>query len=100
MANDYRIDVTSNQQTNSNDQPVPLADGIPERTIRAPGNVHDGSNQRFVRVTYGLPVANEIFGLTLDITDLNGFYLSGEFDRNRQHQRYPRRATADPTEHT
>ncbi|MFH1566661.1 MAG: hypothetical protein ABIL09_01585 [Gemmatimonadota bacterium] len=100
VANDYRIDVTSNQQTNSNDQPVPLADGIPERTVRAPGNVRDGSNQRFVQITYGLPVANEIFGLTLDITDLNGFYLSGEFDRNRQHKRYPRRATSDPTQHT
>lgn len=100
VANDYRIDVTSNLQTNSNDQPVPLSEGIAERTLRAPGNVMDGSNQRFVQITYGLPVANEIFGVTLDVTDLGGFYLAAEFDRNRQHKRYPRRATSDPTEHT
>jgi hypothetical protein len=99
VANDFRIDVTSNRQLNRNDQSVALSEGIPERTIRAPGNVKDGSNQRFVSIEYGLPVANEIFGLTLDVTDLNGFYLSGEWDRNRQHHRYPRRRTTDPTAH-
>jgi hypothetical protein len=76
LANDYRIDVTSNRQLNSNGQPVLLSEGIPERTIRADGNVQDGSNQRFIRVNYGLPVANEIFGVTVDITDVAGFYLS------------------------
>jgi len=99
LANDYRIDVTSNRQLNSNGQPVLLSDGIPERTVRADGNVKDGSNQRFVRVNYGLPVANEIFGVTLDVTDVAGFYLSAEWDRNRQHFRYPRRSEIDVTKH-
>lgn len=99
LANDYRIDVTSNRQLNSNGQPVLLSEGIPERTIRADGNVQDGSNQRFIRVNYGLPVANEIFGVTVDITDVAGFYLSGEWDRNRQHFRYPRRSENDVTKH-
>ena len=99
LANDYRIDVTSNRQLNSNGQPVLLSDGIPERTVRADGNVKDGSNQRFVRVNYGLPVANEIFGVTLDVTDVAGFYLSAEWDRNRQHFRYPRRSEVDVTKH-
>lgn len=99
LANDYRIDVTSNRQLNANGQPVAISEGIPERTVRAPGNVQDGSNQRFVNVQYGLPVANEIYGVTLDITNLSGFFLSAEYDRNRQNQRYPLRAQTDVTEH-
>ena len=99
LANDYRIDVTSNRQLNANGQPVLLSEGIPERTVRADGNVQDGSNQGFVRVKYGLPVANEIFGFTLDIMDVSGFYFSGEYDRNRQHFRYPRRSEIDVTQH-
>ncbi|MEE2627796.1 MAG: hypothetical protein VX670_04835, partial [Candidatus Latescibacterota bacterium] len=99
LANDYRIDVTSNRQLNANGQPVLLSEGIPERTVRADGNVQDGSNQRFVRVNYGLPVANEIFGVTIDVSDVGGFYLSGEWDRNRQHFRYPRRSESDVTKH-
>ncbi len=99
LANDYRIDLTSNRQLNANDQPVLLSEGIPERTLRAPGNVRDGSNQGFVSVKYGLPVANEIFGGTIDITDVGGFFLSAEYDRNRQHFRYPRRTEVDVTNH-
>ena len=100
LANDYRIDVTSNRQLNANGQPVLLSEGIPERTVRADGNVQDGSNQGFVRVNYGLPVANEIFGITIDVTDLGGgFFLSGEWDRNRRHFRYPRRTENDVTNH-
>lgn len=37
LANDYRIDVTSNRQLNANGQPVLLSEGIPERTVRADG---------------------------------------------------------------
>ena len=99
LANDYRIDLTSNRQANRNFQPVLLSEGIPERTVRADGNVKDGSNQGFVRVKYGLPVANEIFGVTLDVSDLGGFYLASEYDRNRQHFRYPRRSEIDVTNH-
>ncbi len=99
LANDYRIDLTSNRQLNSNGQSVLLSEGIPERTLRAGGNVQDGSNQRFVKMDYGLPVANEIYGVTLDVTNVGGFYLSGEFDRNRQHFRYPRRSENDVTSH-
>ena len=99
LANDYRIDLTSNRQANSNQQPVVLSEGIPERTIRASGNVQDGSNQRFVQLKYGLPVANVIYGVTIDVTDVSGFYLSGEYDRNVQHFRYPRRAETEVTQH-
>ena len=100
LANDYRIDVTSNRQLNNNGQPVILSEGIPERTLRASGNVQDGSNQRFVRVVYGLPVALEVYGVTLDVSDAGGFFLSAEYDRSRQHFRYPRRAETDVTRHS
>ena len=99
VANDYRIDVTSNAQTNSLGQPVFLSDGIPERTVRAPGNVRDGSNQGFVVIDAGLPSANEIFGFTIDVQDVAGFGLQAEFDRNRQHGRYPRPAESRGHKH-
>lgn len=99
LSNDYRIDITSNNQTNSLNQSVYLSQGIPERTVRAPGNVKDGSNQRFVLVEYGLPTANEIFGFTVEATNVAGFDLQGEWDRNRQHKRYPSFAENDPTKH-
>ncbi|MDA0337273.1 MAG: hypothetical protein O2782_19085 [bacterium] len=99
VANDYRIDITSNNQTNQLNQPVFLSEGMPERTIRAPGNVKDGSNQRFVRIEYGLPTANEIFGFTVEARDAFGFDVMGEWDRNRQHKRFPRFAEVDATDH-
>ncbi|MEW6753542.1 MAG: hypothetical protein AB1505_21540 [Candidatus Latescibacterota bacterium] len=99
MANDYRIDVTSNNQTNRLEQPVFIADAISERTVRAAGNVQDGSNQRFVTIDYGLPTANEIYGFTMEVENVGGFNLVGEWDRNRQHQRYPRFGQNDPTKH-
>ncbi|MCC7262601.1 MAG: hypothetical protein IT369_08790 [Candidatus Latescibacteria bacterium] len=95
LANDYRVDLTSNKQTNSLNQPVYLSQGMPERTIRAPGNVGDGSNQRFVSIDYGLPTANEIMGFTLDVQNVKGIDLQAEFDRNRQHKRFPRFGETD-----
>ncbi|MBT6144203.1 MAG: hypothetical protein HOH74_02165, partial [Gemmatimonadetes bacterium] len=100
LSNDYRIDVTSNRQTNIDGQPVMLSEGIPERTIRSPGNVQDGSNQGFVSVEYGLPTANEIFGVTFDLQKVLGFDLQGEFARNRQHKRYPKAAEQRGHKHT
>jgi len=89
LANDYRIDATSNRQTNKDGGAVYLSEGIPERTIRSPGNVTDGSNQGFVFIEYGLPTASEIFGFTLEGQDIMGFSLDAEFNRSRQHKRYP-----------
>ena len=39
------------------------------------------------------------FGVTLDVSDVAGFYLAGEYDRNRQHFRYPRRSEINVTNH-
>ncbi|NKB71023.1 MAG: hypothetical protein GKR89_28470 [Candidatus Latescibacteria bacterium] len=97
VANDYRIDLTSNAQRNQLNRFVFLSQSSPERTIRAPGNVRDFSNQRLVEIDYGLPTANEIAGVTLDIRDLWGSDVRAEYDRNRRHRRFPRSAAEDPT---
>ena len=83
VANDYRVDVTSAQQVNIDNQPIFLT------VVRAPGNVKDNSNQRIVQFDYGLPTANHIYGFTIELKDLGGFSLYGELDFNRRYHQYP-----------
>jgi len=83
LANDYRVDVTSNKQTNFLGTPVFLP------MLRAAGNVKDGSNQGYHQFRYGLPTGNRLLGLNLDIEDVRGFSLRGEFVRNSQFRRFP-----------
>jgi hypothetical protein len=83
IANDYRIDATSNLQVNNSGEPVFL------QVKRAHGNVSDGSNQRFIRFNYGLPTGTDIFGFNFDIDDIGGFNLRSEFALSRAHQRFP-----------
>ena len=83
LANDYRVEITSNKQTNNLGSPVFLP------VLRASGNVKDGSNQAFHRFRYGLPTANRLLGFDLQITDVGGFELRGEFVRNSQFRRFP-----------
>jgi hypothetical protein len=83
LSNDYRVGVTSNLQTNRAGEPVFLL------VTRAPGNVKDGSNQRFISFQYGLPTGNDIYGVTLHVTDLGGFSLRAEYDVNRRFRRFP-----------
>ena len=85
LANDYDVEVTSNLQTNGAGEQVYLP------VIRAPGNVNDGSNQRIVRFAYGLPTGNQIYGATLEVMDVLGFSLVGEYDVNRRFRRFPNR---------
>ena len=84
LANDYRVEWTSDRQTNKENQPVFLL------AARALGNVKDNSNQKLVQLDYGLPTANEIYGVTLEVSDMKGFNLYGEFDWNRRYRKYPR----------
>ena len=83
LANDYKVEITSNKQTNQLGTPVFLP------MLRAPGNVKDGSNQAFHRFRYGLPTANRMLGFDLAISDVAGFELRGEFVQNSQYRRYP-----------
>ncbi|MBT3342289.1 MAG: hypothetical protein HN712_16150 [Gemmatimonadetes bacterium] len=83
LANDYRVEVTSNKQTNNLGTPVYLP------VLRASGNVQDGSNQAFHKFRYGLPTGNRVVGFDLQITDVGGFELRGEYVRNFQYRRFP-----------
>ena len=85
VANDYRIELASNLQTDGERRPetvfLPYA--------RAAGNVQDESNGRVLRLDYGLPTANELVGFDWDLVDWHGLSVQGETVLNRQHRRYP-----------
>ena len=83
LANDYRVEVASNRQTNIEAQPVFLL------VESAPGNVGDTSNRRTVRFDYGLPTANQIAGLTLEVRQVWGFDLYAELNVNHRFAQYP-----------
>jgi hypothetical protein len=83
VSNDYRVEITSDRQTNADGQPVFLL------AERAAGNIRDNSNQRLLRVEYGLPTANVIFGFTLEADEVFGWDFYGEYDINRRYRQYP-----------
>ena len=83
VANDYRIEVKSNLTKNE------LGEEIFLPVTRAHDEITDGSNQRFVRFAYGLPTGNELIGADLEIIDLAGLELRGEYVVNRQYRRFP-----------
>ena len=86
VANDYRIETTSNRQFDRQLANVYLL------AARADDNVKDGSNLTVLKIPYGLPTATEIFGFTLEATRLWGFDLYGEWDRSVSYRKYPNRA--------
>ncbi|MSR83393.1 MAG: hypothetical protein EXS58_10795 [Candidatus Latescibacteria bacterium] len=83
LANDYRVEVASDRQTNPVGQPQFLV------VSRAPGNIKNHLNQREVVFDYGLPTANQIYGMTAEVRDFRGFDFYGEFDINTQYRKYP-----------
>ncbi|MEW6752628.1 MAG: hypothetical protein AB1505_16835 [Candidatus Latescibacterota bacterium] len=82
IANDYRVEVTSDQQ-----------DGVFLPVARASGNVKDSSNQRVLSFAYGLPTAAQVAGLTVEVDDLAGFRAYAEYDNSRQFRQYPNPST-------
>ena len=83
VSNDYRVEVTSDRQTNIDQQPVFLL------AERAAGNIRDNSNQRLLRIDYGLPTSNVIYGFTLEANQIFGFDFYGEYDVNTRYHQYP-----------
>ena len=86
LNNDYRVDVTSDVQTDN--EPLGAQSQF-LNVARAPANVKDNSNQRWVVFDYGLPTATQIFGFSLEVTDWAGFQIYGEFNINHQFRQYP-----------
>ena len=86
LSNDYKVEVTSDQQTdNALYEPRPVF----RTMVRAPGNVKDHSNLGAVVFDYGLPTATQVLGFTVEADDLAGFRLYGEFNVNHQYRKYP-----------
>ena len=83
IANDYRIEVTSNKQTDR------LGDEVFLPVAQARGEITDGSNQQFLRFEYGLPTANEVIGIDLEVQSLGGLDLRAEYVTNRRYRRFP-----------
>ena len=83
LANDYRVDVASDRQTSAAGQPQFLT------MARAPGNIKNRTNQREVVFDFGLPTANHVYGLSVEIRDLHGLDFYGEFNINNQFRKYP-----------
>ncbi len=93
IGNDYQIWVTSNRQTDRNEQPVLLL------VAQAEGNVRDITNLRTVRFGYGLPTATNIAGASIEVRELYGFDLYGEYDLSWSYRKYPN-STRDTHETT
>tara|TARA_B100001250_G_scaffold278813_1_gene241225 strand:- start:11665 stop:14616 length:2952 start_codon:yes stop_codon:yes gene_type:complete len=83
LANDYRVEVTSDRQTNSVGQPQFVL------VTRADGNIKNRLNQQQIVFDYGLPTATQIYGLTAELRDWHGFDFYGEFNISSNYRRYP-----------
>jgi len=86
LANDYRVEMASNLQTDGdrNDpEPVFLT------FDRAEDNVTDRSNGTVLRLDYALPTANELIGFNWDLRDWMGLSFMGEWVLNQRHGQYP-----------
>jgi len=94
LVNDYRVEITSDRQTNSEGQPVFLP------VVQAEGNIQDGSNKRQVAFNYGLPTANQVLGFTVEARDFFGFDFYTEFDVNNQYRKYPNRRVTNHKSHS
>ena len=83
LANDYRVEVASDRQTNPVDQPqfLPVA--------RAAGNIKNRLNQQEVAFDYGLPTASQLYGFTAEMRDWYGFDFYGEFNVSTRYRKYP-----------
>ena len=85
VVDDYRVEVTSSNQTNAEGKPVFLT------VTRARRNTRDGSNKKQVVFDYGLPTANQIAGFTAEARGLLGFDLYGALDVNHRYRQFPYR---------
>ncbi|MEE2659686.1 MAG: hypothetical protein VX733_14355 [Candidatus Latescibacterota bacterium] len=101
LANDYKVQMWSDRQTGRRAMPSPplsaeTIDNSEPALItlrRAEGNVQDISNLSLVKFNYGLPTANFVGGFTIEGSDIWGFNVYGEWDRNTRYFQYPNAAT-------
>ncbi|MCY3790207.1 MAG: hypothetical protein OXH63_15635, partial [Gemmatimonadetes bacterium] len=85
LANDYRVEMSSDRQTNRF--------GVPQflPVTRAEGNIKNETNSRQVVFDYGLPTANLLYGLSAEWRNMSGFDFYGEVNINSNYRKYPNR---------
>ncbi len=83
LGNDYQVWISSSQQVSSSGEAVLLL------VTQAEGNVQDNTNLRVVSFEYGLPTATQIVGTTVELNDLLGFDVYGEYDLSYSYTKYP-----------
>ncbi len=85
LANDYRVEMSSDRQTNRF--------GVPQflPVTRAEGNIKNETNSRQVVFDYGLPTANLLYGLSAEWRNMRGFDFYGEVNINSNYRKYPNR---------
>jgi len=83
LGNDYQVWMTSDNQLNQSDDSVLLL------VAQADDNVRDNTNLRVVSFEYGLPTATQLWGTTLELKDLAGFDVYGEFVLNHNYRKFP-----------
>ena len=72
MANDYRVEMSSDRQTNRFGVPPILP------VTRAEGNIKNETNSRQVVFDYGLPTPNLLYGLSAEWRNMRGFDFYGK----------------------
>lgn len=83
VSNDYRVEMTSNRQTDVENKPVFLP------VARSADNVSDNSNQRVVHFEYGLPTSREVYSFTLESPSFLGAELQAEYAVSQLYRRFP-----------
>jgi hypothetical protein len=86
VADDYRVEMASNLQTDGQAQQAAVV-FLP--VSRAAGNVQDRSNTRILSLDYGLPVANEVLGMDWNLAEWKGLSIQGELALHRLGLSYP-----------
>ena len=86
VANDYRVELASDLQT---DGQARTPETVFLVAARADGNVQDDSNSRVLDLEYSLPTGNELIGLNWDLVRWKGLSVQGEAVLNRRYGKYP-----------
>jgi len=104
VANDYCIDIIAPLYSHRQDSDVddfyekPLSDAWKgkwsiasydqKHCSKAPGNVKDGSNQRWVKVYYDRITGINVYGMNMEL-DWRGLFVRAEFNENNSFWSYP-----------
>lgn len=90
LGNDYQVWVNSNRQTSraSAGTGSSVEQSVPLLIARAPKNAKDNSNLHILSFDYGLPTAIQVLGATVEMNEILGFNLYGEYDISSLYRMY------------